>query len=110
MSIASLLPIIVLGSYHPKLCNERKVEVKNVILSTYEKQLLLVMNANFNEKVVLSPRIPIVSSTITFKFKRLQFPIHLNIAQRTITVHRGIYVCFEDTYVIIITLSLGLGI
>lgn len=53
---------------------------KKCIVKYVLEAIIIVMNANFKEKVDFSPRIPIVPSDLPFKFKRLQFPIHHNFA------------------------------
>ena len=48
----------------------------------------VILDGPFKKEVVFIPRIPIITEKLSFRFKRLQFPVRLCFALTTIS-HRG---------------------
>lgn len=61
----------------PKLCNGTRVIVKKLTTNLIEATII---SGKFKGEDILIPRIPIISSDLTFEFKRLQFPVRLAFA------------------------------
>ena len=61
----------------PKLCNGTRLSVKTFITNIIEAKILI---GPFKGVDVLTPRIPMIPTDMSFQFKRLQFPIRLTFA------------------------------
>lgn len=69
----------------PKLCNGTRVVVKKLTKNLIEAKII---SGKFKGDNILIPRIPIISSDLTFEFKRMQFPVKLAFAM-TINKSQG---------------------
>ena len=67
----------------PKLCNGTRLSVKKLMTDIIEAKIL---TGPFKGEDVLNSRIPMIPTDISFRFKRLQFPIRLAFA---ITINRA---------------------
>ena len=61
----------------PKLGNGTRLLVKNLQQHVIEA---VILDGKYKKDHVFIPRIPIVTEKLTFKFKRLQFPVRLSFA------------------------------
>ncbi|VDM71217.1 unnamed protein product, partial [Strongylus vulgaris] len=71
-------PIMLLRNIDPpKLCNETRLCVKNLMPNVIEATIL---TGKFEGEDVFIPRIPLIPTDLPFEFKRLQFPLRLAFA------------------------------
>lgn len=76
LKIGSIL-MIIRNLNPPKLCNGTRIVVKKLTTNLIEATII---SGKFKGEDVLIPRIPMISSDLTFEFKRLQFPVRLAFA------------------------------
>ena len=67
----------------PKLCEDTRLSVKKLMTNIIEAK---VLTWPFKGEDILTPRIPMISTDMSFQFKRLQFPIRLAFA---ITINKA---------------------
>lgn len=67
----------------PKLCNGTRLIITNLYENLIEAKIIV---GKFKNEKVLIPRIPMISSDLSFDFKRIQFPIRLAFA---ITINKS---------------------
>ena len=68
-------PVICLRNINPpRLCNGTRIIVTKLMDYLIEGTIL---NGKYQRETVLIPRIPMIPNDLTFKFKRLQFPLRL---------------------------------
>lgn len=67
----------------PKLCNGTRLIITNLSENLIEATII---SGKYKNEIVLIPRIPLVTTDLTFEFKRLQFPIKLAFA---ITINKA---------------------
>ncbi|XP_017482837.1 PREDICTED: uncharacterized protein LOC108371742, partial [Rhagoletis zephyria] len=61
----------------PKLCNGTRLAVKQLMANLVEATIL---TGKAKGEIVLIPRIPLITTDMTFGFKRLQFPVRIALA------------------------------
>lgn len=71
-------PIILLRNINPpRLCNGTRLIIKQMFRNVIEATILI---GKFKGEDVLIPRIPMISTDMSFQFKRVQFPVRLAFA------------------------------
>lgn len=77
-------PLMIIRNLNPpKLCNGTRVAVKKLWPNLIEATIL---SGKYKGEDVLIPRIPIITTDLSFEFKRLQFPARLAFA---ITINKS---------------------
>lgn len=77
-------PLMIIRNLDPpRLCNGTRVAIKNLTANLIEAT---IMSGKFKGENVLIPRIPMISTDLTFEFKRTQFPVRLAFA---ITINKA---------------------
>ena len=80
------VPIMLLRNLEPpKLCNGTRMLVRKLRQHVIEA---VILDGPFKKEVVFIPRIPIITEKLSFRFKRLQFPVRLSFAM-TINKSQG---------------------
>ena len=69
----------------PKMCNGTRLIVKNLWQQVIEA---VILDGPFKKETVFIPKLPFISNKLTFKFKRIQFPVRLSFAM-TINKSQG---------------------
>lgn len=82
LKIGSLL-ILLRNLNPPKLCNGTRMMITNLFDNLIEAEII---SGKFQGEKVLIPRIPLISSDLSFDFKRIQFPVKLAFA---ITINKS---------------------
>lgn len=79
-------PLMVIRNLDPpRMCNGTRVVIKSLSPNLIETT---IMNGKHRGENILIPRIPMISTDLSFEFKRLQFPVRLAFAM-TINKSQG---------------------